>query len=198
MSGIVGSKLNIRGSGLVGSLGTDGQHLLSSGAGLTNIFETAAAGGITETDQWRLATSRVDGSFTLDANLERADHAGSSVLGSGMSESSGVFSFPSTGYWLVLYNQVITSNLEARSITSKINTTSDNSTYVSHYSTGHVVRAEDNFTGISQSNACVMDVTNVSNDKCFFSGASSGGACTVEGTTAANTTTFTFIRLGDT
>ena len=45
MSGIVGSKLNIRGSGLVGSLGTDGQHLLSSGAGVTNVFETAAAAG---------------------------------------------------------------------------------------------------------------------------------------------------------
>ena len=44
MSGIIGSKLNIRGSGLVGSLGTDGQHLLSSGAGKTNAFETAAAG----------------------------------------------------------------------------------------------------------------------------------------------------------
>ena len=45
MSGIIGSKLNIRGSGLVGSLGTDGQHLLSSGAGKTNVFETAAGGG---------------------------------------------------------------------------------------------------------------------------------------------------------
>ena len=44
MSGIVGSKLNIRGSGLVGSLGTDGQHLLSAGAGKTNVFETAAGG----------------------------------------------------------------------------------------------------------------------------------------------------------
>ena len=44
MSGIVGSKLNIRGSGLVGSLGTDGQHLLSSGAGVSNVFETSVGG----------------------------------------------------------------------------------------------------------------------------------------------------------
>ena len=47
MSGIVGSKLNIRGSGLVGSLGTDGQHLLSAGAGKTNVFETASGAGLT-------------------------------------------------------------------------------------------------------------------------------------------------------
>ena len=45
MSGIVGSKFNHRGSGLVGSLGTDGQHLLSAGPGVTNVFETAAGGG---------------------------------------------------------------------------------------------------------------------------------------------------------
>ena len=43
MSGIVGSKFNIRGSGLVGSLGTDGQHMLSSGAGKKHVFETVAA-----------------------------------------------------------------------------------------------------------------------------------------------------------
>jgi len=43
MSGIVGSKFNHRGSGLVGSLGTDGQHMLSSGAGKSNVFETVAA-----------------------------------------------------------------------------------------------------------------------------------------------------------
>ena len=45
MSGIIGSKFNHRGSGLVGSLGTDGQHMLSAGAGKTNVFETVSAGG---------------------------------------------------------------------------------------------------------------------------------------------------------
>ena len=43
MSGIIGSKFNHRGSGLVGSLGTDGQHLLSSGAGKKHVFETVVA-----------------------------------------------------------------------------------------------------------------------------------------------------------
>ena len=45
MSGIVGSRLNIRGSGLVGSLGTDGQIFTSSGAGTGAVFEDAAGGG---------------------------------------------------------------------------------------------------------------------------------------------------------
>ena len=45
MSGIVGSRLNIRGSGVVGKLGTDGQVFTSAGAGKSAVFEAAAAGG---------------------------------------------------------------------------------------------------------------------------------------------------------
>jgi len=44
MSGIVGSRLNIRGSGLVAKLGTDGQALTSAGAGVAAAFEDIAAG----------------------------------------------------------------------------------------------------------------------------------------------------------
>ena len=47
MSGIVGSRLNIRGSGLVGSLGTDGQVFTSAGAGKSAVFEAAAGGDLT-------------------------------------------------------------------------------------------------------------------------------------------------------
>ena len=59
MSGIVGSRFNTRGSGLVGSLGTDGQIFTSSGAGNSAVFEAAAGGGkilqvvsTTKTDTW--------------------------------------------------------------------------------------------------------------------------------------------------
>ena len=45
MSGIVGSKLNIRGSGRIAKLGTDGQVLTSAGAGQPCAFEDAAGGG---------------------------------------------------------------------------------------------------------------------------------------------------------
>ena len=47
MSGIVGSRFNIRGSGLVGSLGTDGQVFTSSGAGKSAVYEAAGGGGMT-------------------------------------------------------------------------------------------------------------------------------------------------------
>jgi len=42
MSGIVGSRLNIRGSGVVGKLGTDGQVFTSAGAGKSAVYEDAS------------------------------------------------------------------------------------------------------------------------------------------------------------
>ena len=44
MSGIIGSKLNIKGSGLVAKLGTDGQVLTSGGAGVAMNYEDVAGG----------------------------------------------------------------------------------------------------------------------------------------------------------
>ena len=44
MSGIVGSRFNHKGSGLVGSLGTDGQVFTSAGAGKSAVYEDAAGG----------------------------------------------------------------------------------------------------------------------------------------------------------
>ena len=44
MSGIIGSKLNIRGSGIVAQLGTDGQVLTSAGAGVAAEYEDLAGG----------------------------------------------------------------------------------------------------------------------------------------------------------
>ena len=46
MSGIVGSYFNTRGSGIVAKLGTDGQVFTSTGAGLSQGFEAAGAGGL--------------------------------------------------------------------------------------------------------------------------------------------------------
>ena len=45
MSGIIGSRFNNRGSGLVGSLGTDGQVFTSSGAGAGAVYEDSGGGG---------------------------------------------------------------------------------------------------------------------------------------------------------
>ena len=68
MSGIVGSYYNIRGSGIVAKLGTDGQVFTSAGAGVKQTFEAAAGGG-----SWNhIKTLTSDGS---DATLSFVDGA---------------------------------------------------------------------------------------------------------------------------
>ena len=61
---------------------------------------------ITEIDQWRLnaATTLGNGNDIITSNWERVDTApNSGNLGTGMSQSSGVWTFPSTGWWHVTY-----------------------------------------------------------------------------------------------
>jgi len=170
-----------------------------SGSGTTGVgtMTFASAGGITEIDTYRLTSDLTSSNWTLDANLERADHQTFSKLGTGMTESSGIFTFPSTGFYLVQYHQNVTSNADRRAVYAKIMTTHDNGTYVEHYTSDSVARVESNYTATMASVAVVVDVTDTTNIKVKFGG-SSTGSCIVSGNTNANTTYMTFIRLGDT
>ena len=67
-----------------------------------NTFDVPPLGGITEADQWRLnADSNTGSNAFVTANWERNDTSGFSKIGTGLSESSGVFSFASTGIYLI-------------------------------------------------------------------------------------------------
>jgi len=83
--------------------GSDNDTLMMNG-NVPN-WEAAAAGGLTEADSWRNTVGFAPGvgtTYVLTANLARVTSTGFGLLGTGMSESSGVFTFPSTGYWAVL------------------------------------------------------------------------------------------------
>ena len=70
MSGIVGSRLNIRGSGVVGGLGTDGQLLTSSGAGQEIVFETATTAAVTALNNATQSELVTVGSTTTELDAE--------------------------------------------------------------------------------------------------------------------------------
>ena len=176
--------------------GSANQILTTDGSGAVSFADAAAGGGITELDTWRLHTGLISAGWTLTTNLERADHAGFGYLGSGMSESSGVFTFPSTGYWLVQYFQNVTANGDRRAVYAQIFSTHDNSTYVSHYTSDSVARVESNFTASFASVSLIVKCDNTSNVKVKFGG-SSTGACTVSGNTSANTTYMNFMKLAE-
>jgi len=155
---------------------------------------TFAGAGITEADQWRLTTEKTsDGDIT--ANLERVD-TDSTYIGTGMTESSGVFTFPSTGLYWIVVNARIKCFVDDNQINLNIQVTTDNSTYTNRgiLTTGENESGETR-TSVAQS--IFFDVTNTSTHKVKFNVSSiTSGA--IDGATDDNLTSFTFIRLGDT
>ena len=183
--------------------GNDGQVLTSSGAGAVCAFEDAPAGGLTYADQWRLTTNR-DGPGVLTANLERCDTApNNSFIGSAMSESSGIFTFPATGYWWVVANWMMHASGGSGYNINTIEATTDNSSYVvmTNINT-HSQQSVGQGDAKSWSGNCIIDVTSVSNVKVRFNHVSTSSSPTADQTSAGdstkNETYFTFIKLADT
>ena len=65
--------------------------------------------GITMVDLWRV-NSVLTGDQSPITALERADDASSGTIGSAMSVSSGIFTFPQTGIYLVEFQFYVNFN----------------------------------------------------------------------------------------
>ena len=174
--------------------GTATHVLTSNGAGAAPTFQAAPAGGLTAASQWRLTTDFTGSADPIASNLEEVDApVGFGVLGSSMTESSGIFTFPSTGYWVVMFNA---SFLHRNQSTGRLNiyTTTDDSTYVEateNYSHGY-------FCEDSAASSYIFDVADTSQCKVKFRIVVTDTAVTTKGDTNKNETYMTFLRLADT
>jgi len=149
--------------------------------------------GITEADIWRL-TANVTSDGDITTNLERADDASYGKIGTGMTESSGVFTFPSTGIYLVQSQGTFFCISGGDNVKLFTNVTINNSSYdLTAQMFGGASQQEN--TGFA---TCLVDVTDTSNVKVKFSAESISTGSYVEGNTDSNKSSFTFIRLGDT
>ena len=161
--------------------------------GSTNPF------GIVEFDSWRKtsAMSATSSGDFLTNNLERCDSAGFDKIGTGMSESSGVFTFPSTGYWLLTFNASYYSNNQGDRQwgKSEIFTTTDNSTYVQ--ASQGIENCSENNDSCSCITQFLFDCTNVSTHKVKFR-VRSEDTWYVSGSTSINDTHMDFAKLGAT
>ena len=159
------------------------------------------AGGLTEADTWRLTTTETSGSATITTNLERDDTYGEGLLGTGMTESSGVFTFPSTGYWLVIANGVWNSesqNVPYCQITIEY-TANDggawNNAAQGLDSIGNHIAGYEYAGGTAFK---ILDITDVANHKVRFSYSTDGTNARLDGDGNTTKTGFYFIKLGDT
>ena len=80
----------------------------------TNWVPYTHTNGITEIDQWRVTENITSDVDPISSDLERVDDAVFSKLGTGMSVSSGVWTFPSTGiYEITVFLQAYISVQDA-------------------------------------------------------------------------------------
>ena len=200
---VTAAKINndiISGSTELATEPADTDEFLVSDAGtLKRIdYSLIKGGGITMAEQWRLSTiltcSTTDTDVDVTANLEKVDTDSPGTIGSSMTESSGVFSFPSTGVYLILNNYMFYNGSSSSSYNGLITrVTTDNSSY--SYATENYVGVNSNYN--NGSSAFIFDVTNTSTHKVKFT-YFVNSSVTLRGSTSNNMTSFSFIRLGDT
>jgi len=157
-----------------------------------------AGGGIEMVDMWRLTADLTNpGTADINANLERADDATSGTIGTGMTESSGVFTFPSTGIYRIqaIGHFYIPGNDGACEVNTLVSSNSGSSyDQVASAISGNQSGGQTYNTHPSE---CFVDVTNASTFRVKFQVASMS-ACILVGNSNSNSTSFSFIKLGDT
>ena len=168
---------------------------------LTGATKTGFPGGLDNASQWRLTANFSDDATPINANLEQVDlPVGFGVLGSSMTQSSGVFTFPSTGYWLISFNAQFYSATTSVSNYFKIQTCIDNTAGPTFADASIGCGA---FQGTQIANHAILyifDVTNTTECKCRFviGPCENGAQTTTMGETYQNETSMAFLKLADT
>ena len=193
-------------SGTSFTLGDSGDTFtVPSGCTITNSGTASGFGGITQSDMWYMTSNITEDVGFITANWTRYTGPGGNI-GSALTESSGVFSFPSTGYYKIDYiigfrNQ--SSDYAFTEVYCQLFYTQDNSSYTD------ATTSFINVPGISSSNvyangtgSAILDVTNTSNVKFklkinAYAGASQQNGIII-GSSRGIATGFTCVRLGDT
>ena len=160
---------------------------------------TSFTAGITMADQWRLTTTFQGDANPIASNLERVDTTGQGYIGSAMTQSSGIFTFPSTGVYEVKFNADCYYNGNSRYITGYIYGTIDNSNYnLLSANRLFIQQTDSQSTSNSLITSTFFDVTSTSNCKVKFRAEAEDNGAYFYGNTDESSTFMTFIRLGDT
>ena len=176
------------------------EFLVSDAGTIKRVDYSLVKDGITMGDSWRLTTTFSGSQEPINANWERVDTYGFGQLGTGMTESSGIFTFPSTGIYNIRFYATLDENGDGddNEINGKIQHTTDNSSY-NDTSNGATMLfsspSNGTMTAVAES---IFDVTSTSTHKVRFAVTGNAGSNRVIGNSNTNQTYAVFIRLGDT
>jgi len=180
----------------IGSASDVDAMTISSG-GVVTFSQIPVGAFIPEYDIHRITTNTDNTADAyVTANWERCDDAEFEKIGTGLSQSSGIFTFPSTGKYLITAFVTI----QARNNTvpqgkTNLYTTTDNSTYVVS-AVAEMHGAADQVTTVSMS--ILFDVTNTTTHKVRLGLITAANAIRALGSSAENRTYITFMKIGAT
>ena len=148
---------------------------------------------------------RMTTGFSGDADpvtnwTRQSDAPFSGLPWSGMSESSGVWTFPDTGIWLVSFHREAYLNGDDREVRVFIRGSTDNFSSVENLAEAatHIQQTESSNTHASVETSALVDVTNTSNVKVRFKVTCNNSSTNTIGSSSSNRTYAQFIRIGDT
>ena len=165
---------------------------------MTRANFVSGIGGVTMSDSWILNDDvTISGSNVLlnTSSLVQSSVATTGFIGTGVSYSSGYFTFPSTGiYQITAYYDVTTTT--SQDVSLKIWTTTDNSTYVQRTTAYTYAVANQLVSGVQN---FIFDVTDTSTHKVgLYYYAVGGGTTKLRGNSSQAETQITFLKLGET
>ena len=185
---------------------TSGNNIINENAGTITIGKSGdtinlASGatnnlGITMADSWRLSANTNSATdAVVSTNWEQVDESRSSVIGTSLSESSGVFTLPQTGIYLIIYSMTLNLTNDT-SASVRLQFTDNNSTF--DEATVLFFGDADGPLNTTQTTNFMFGITDTTNQKFRFSTVGFGSNVVLRGSTDRTESGFSIIRLGDT
>ena len=159
---------------------------------IASSYISGLSSGLTEADEWLLTANHTGDGAITNTYARRASN-GFGYIGSGMSVSSGVFTFPTTGYYLVIVTAE--GKIQSADYNLYLQVTLDNSSYSSVARMSMYDSSGTNYLNMGTN--ILLDVTDTAQVKCRLLTANSSSGATIYGSTQRRTG-LTFIKLGDT
>ena len=163
------------------------------GSGLTGI-----AGGISELDCYRINSTFQGSAYHMTSNWERFDDTGEGKKGTGVSQSGGYFTFPSTGYYYIEFSPTFYrgANSTIYNQFAHIRTTTDGSNYSERARGASSFYSESGNSGTGAHTSTIFKCENTSTHKVIF-GVEVEQYVYTYGSTSNNQTHAIFIKLAE-
>ena len=180
-----------------GSLGSDKTITVPNTTGTLALTSEVPAGGVTEYDEWTLTNTLNTDADPIQSNLTRPTGTLQTKLGTGMTLASGLWTFPSTGYWQIKMCILFNAGGSGGRCDIDLVTTNDN---FSSEDTVGLIRAYNDQSGTAETKTHSQDlmikVSDTANDKIKFTADfTTGGA--IFGSTTEARTVFSFVKMAN-